>query len=288
MRIQGAFAVAAIAMAAFGQTPEVRVMSEAEKSASLAMREAARSARMTGKSGAAERAIPVTASDVVIPQVADGSGWKTTMTFINLRSTDNQFEVLFFTDTGGDMNLTFPGVGTASSLRINLPPNQSLTVETAGVSGALSQGWAYLNTLSASIDVGSLTVFRQRVAGKPDFEAAVPTVSEFDKRFVMPFDNAQNFTTAVAISNSDLSAIGVEATIRDENGNVLVRDQIIIQKLSKAVVVLPARWGSTANRRGWVEFRSSGLGASAIGLRFNPDGAFTSFHMMTNQSWITP
>ncbi|MCC7154567.1 MAG: hypothetical protein IT161_08335 [Bryobacterales bacterium] len=223
--------------------------------------------------------------DVVLPQVVDGANWQTTLIFVNLRSTPNKFSLWLFTDNGGDMFLDIPGIGRTDAVSITLPPNMSVTIETPGTAGSLNQGWAYLFSEESSIEIGSLTVFRQRVAGRPDFEASVPSVSEFDNRFLLAYDNTKGFTTAMAIANSDTSPISVSATIRDEDDHILGNETFTIGKLSKLTFTLPSRWSSTSNRRGVVEFRATGYGASAVGLRFNPGGAFTSFHTLSNAKW---
>jgi len=272
---------------AAAEGPELRLLNAGEKLAAMATRDMVRQTRFVNRGASIGRPMTtIFSGDVVIPQVVDGAGWQTSMTFVNLRSTTNRFEVWLFTDSGGDMFIDVPGLGRTDVVGITLPPNTSATIETSGTAASLNQGWVYLYSSDVSIEIGSLSVFRQRVAGRPDFEAAVPTVSEFDDRFLLAYDNAQGFVTAAAIANPDMSPITVEATVRDERDNVLARETISIGKLSKVVFTLPSRWPATAGKRGIVEFRASGYGASAIGLRFNPGGAFTTFQTLTNVKWM--
>lgn len=277
-----------VSLCAAAEEPLVRALSPGEKIAAMAAREANRHTRHAMRAGSVHQpAVVVFSGDSVIPQVVDGAGWQTTMTFVNLKAATNRFQVWLFTDNGGDMFIDFPGVGKADAINVTLPPNMALTVETPGTATSLNQGWAYIYSEEASVEIGSMSIFRQRVAGRPDNEAAVPTVSEFDDRFVLTYDNTRGFVTAYAIANPDVKEISIDATVRDEDDHILNREVFTIGKFSKVVFTLPARWSASASKRGVVEFRASGYGASALGLRFNPGGAFTSFHAMRNAKWTS-
>jgi hypothetical protein len=45
-------------------------------------------------------------------------------------------------------------------------------------------------------------------------------------------------------------------------------------------------WPETAGKQGSIEFSTTGFGTSVLGLRFNPSGAFTSFHALSNINWL--
>lgn len=50
---------------------------------------------------------------------------------------------------------------------------------------------------------------------------------------------------------------------------------------------IPGTFPSTAGRREAIEFNvPNGFGVGALGLRFNPGGAFTSFHVLSNIDWL--
>lgn len=240
---------------------------------------------LDGASGAKEPSAYVFAGDNVIPQVVDGAGWQTSFSFANLDSRTVVFYIYFFDDAGNEMSLAVSGVGTTSGVKITLPIYQALTFETPGTKGGLSQGFAYIVRDDIGYVVGGQCVFRQRVSGRPDFEAVVPFVNELDKRFVLLYDNSNNFTTSMAIANPSYDTIQVTATIRDEDGNTLDLGQITLGPFVHQAFATSARWPTTARRRGIIEFRSTGWGASVLGLRFNPGGSFTSFHVLSNPDW---
>jgi hypothetical protein len=110
-------------------------------------------------------------------------------------------------------------------------------------------------------------------------------VSEFDKRFMLLYDNTRGFVTSMAVANPSLDTITVDATIRDEDANILGTGRITLGPFRHEAFAIPLRWAVTAGRRGIIEFRSTGWGASVLGLRFNPGWAFTSFHVLSNLDW---
>lgn len=222
----------------------------------------------------------------VIPQLVDGAGWQTSFTFANLDSKTLTFEIYFFSSAGAEMPINVPGVGLTSGIRVTLPVTETISFATQGTKSDLSQGFAYIDRGAPGDVLGGIAIFRQRVPDRPDFEAVVPFVSEFDKRFVLLYDNSANFVTAMAIANPSLDTINVDATIRDEDANVLTTGRITLGPFQHTAFTLPGRWSTTAGRRGVIEFRSTGWGASVLGLRFNPGGAFTSFHVLSNFDWV--
>jgi hypothetical protein len=232
------------------------------------------------------QASAVFAGDNVLPQLVDGAGWQTTFTFANVDTKAVTFEVYFIASNGNDLRIPIVGIGTSAAVTVTLPPTETVTIETQGTKNDLSQGYAYIIRGDYKDKIAGLAVFRQRVPGRPDFEAVVPLVSEFDKRFVLLYDNIGGFTTSMAIANPSLDNIDVDVTVRDEDANVLATGRISLGVLMHQAFTLTSRWPATANRRGIIEFRSTGWGASVLGLRFSPGGAFTSFHVMSNPDWF--
>ena len=231
--------------------------------------------------GAASQTVAVTLSivvsaDEVIAQVVDGSGWKTSITLVNLEDQATSFKLYFWGDDGQPLVLPIVSIGLYSSLQGTLPVGGSVTIETDGNSTTNLQGWAELDAGHAA--VGGMAVFRQRVVGRPDFEAVVPLASRYESRFVLPFDNLPGFTTSMAIVNPSSSAAGtVTAEFRAESGEHILLDQFVLGPRNHAAFNIRDRYPQVAGRRGTVEFSTPGLELTALGLRFNDTGAFTSF-----------
>ena len=97
----------------------------------------------------------------------------------------------------------------------------------------------------------------------------------------LAFDNTNGFGMGVAIVNSDGFSHNITVTIRDENGNTIATEIFTMAGSTHSSFLLKDRWpGATANRRGTAYFMSDGRGLAVLGLRYNPQGAFTSVHSL--------
>jgi hypothetical protein len=223
--------------------------------------------------------------DRVIPQFVDGGGWKTSMFFVNLENHSVSFQVLFFDDRGGDMLVPIVGQGLVRGLNVSLETAGSIELETVGNARDLTQGWALLSQ-STNDSVGGMAIFRQSVSGRPDQEAVVPIVSQFNSHFVLLFDNT-DFTTAIALANPTTNSVTIPVNIRNQSGLIIDQRTVTLGSYSHTAFTLPDTWRSTAGRRGAIEFQTSGFGVAALGLRFS-GSAFTSFHVLENFNWVVP
>jgi hypothetical protein len=135
-----------------------------------------------------EPKVVVFAGDRVFPQVVDGGGWKTSFFLVNLENHPVTFQILFFDDFGDDMFVSVGNLGSVRQVSVTLDTAGSTEFETTGFGSSLQQGWALLSQ-ATNDTVGGMAIFRQRVSGRPDQEATVPIVSQFDSHFVLLFDN---------------------------------------------------------------------------------------------------
>lgn len=230
-----------------------------------------------------EKQVVVFTGDRVIPQFVDGGSWKTSMFFVNLENHSTAFQVLFFDDAGNDMSVPVLGQGLVRGLNVSLDAAGSIEFETAGSAPNLTQGWALLSQ-ATNDSVGGMAIFRQSVFGRPDQEAVVPIVSQYDNHFVLLFDNT-NFVTAIALANPTTSGVDIPVNIRNQAGQIIDQRTVRLEAYSHTAFTLPDTWSSTAGRRGAIEFLTSGFGVGALGLRFS-GSAFTSFHVLENLNWV--
>ena len=233
------------------------------------------------KSGVEPRVV-VFAGDRVVPHVVDGGSWQTSFFWVNLENHPVSFQVLFFDDFGNDMFLPVVGLGLVRQVNVTLETAGSIEFETTGTANNLKQGWALLSQ-TTSDTVGGMAVFKQHVFGRPDQEAVVPIVSQFDSHFVLLFDNTA-FITGIAISNPTLNSVDIPVNIRNQAGIIIDRRTISLGPYGHTAFSLPDTWFSTVARRGAIEFQTSGFGVAALGLRFN-GSAFTSFNVLENINW---
>jgi hypothetical protein len=143
-------------------------------------------------------------------------------------------------------------------------------LETDGTASGLSQGWA---EIASTASVGGTVVFRQRVAGRPDSEAAVAITgrSATPGRLVIPFHNTDGYVTSVALVNADsVSSAAVTVTLRDEEGRVLSTESLPVLNSRGQTAFELTRFLSARNMRGTAEFSAAGVELFGLGLRFSP------------------
>jgi hypothetical protein len=102
----------------------------------------------------------------------------------------------------------------------------------------------------------------------------------------MPFDNTLGFQTAFAIANEGCVGPGncgipIEMVFFDQSGNKLTFNGATatgpwIPNHGHLSMFLTEIAAIAANQKGFVRISSLGPPISAIGLRFNPSGSFTS------------
>ncbi|HEY3440912.1 MAG TPA: hypothetical protein VGK29_09180 [Paludibaculum sp.] len=220
----------------------------------------------------------VSAGRQVLSQLADGQSWQTTITLVNMENAQSDFTLRFYAQDGSLLRLPIEGnPGRLEAYQGVIPPGGSRTIRTAGTDAALSQGWAELETTH---QIGGVGIFRQRIAGSPDLEAAV-SVTNPANRFLLAFDNLQSFVTSMALVNTNtVQSRGLNITGRLENGGPLFSDTINLPPRGQTAVESFTRFPSTANQRGVLDMTSSG-DFTGLGLRFNPTHAFTSFPVLT-------
>jgi len=207
--------------------------------------------------------VVVFAGDRVFPHIVDGGGWQTSFFFVNLENHPVSFQVLFFDDDGNDLFVPVAGLGSVRQVNVTLDTAGSTEFETTGFSNNLRQGWALLSQ-TTSDTVGGMAVFKQHVFGRPDQEAVVPIVSQFDSHFVLLFDNTA-FITGIAIANPTLNFVDIPVNIRNQSGQIIDQRTISLGPYEHTAFSLPDTWFSTAGRRGAIEFQTSGFGVAALG-----------------------
>lgn len=244
-------------------------------------------AAKTSKSVGPRRMLTLT-GDTVLSHIVDGNYWSTEFTFTNLDSHDVHFIVYFMDDEGRDLEMPVVGQGYVIGMEITLSPMMTYTFETAGTDPDPYQGWAYVGKDVSTDRVAGFGVFRLRITGHPDYEAVVPLENEFYPDSVMLFDNTAGFSTGMAIANPHSNAADITVIVRDEDGAEIDRGTFTLGPYShySASLADPKLLPVTANRRGTVEFITTNDGITALGLRFNRTGPFTSFHVLTNVDWL--
>jgi hypothetical protein len=222
----------------------------------------------------------------VIPQIAAGGGWTTTIWLINGSAATIQTNVVFHGDTGSPLTLAMNVVQPAvtqqldgSTLNLAIAPNTTVVVTTEP-STANVEGWADV------LGNGSLSGFA--VFSNGTTEAAVPLQTQIGTSFRLAFDNTNGASTGVALVNLAGAPANLTATVWDQNGNQLAALPVALTQNDANgdghdSFMLPARLAVTAGIRGIVQFQGNPGSPFApagqvtgLGLRAEASGLFTS------------
>lgn len=219
----------------------------------------------------------------MLPHIADGNYWKSTITLLNMDTESAQYRLRFFQSGGGALLLPIVGRGEVSEITGTLPVRGSITIETTGESETLRQGYVLLDSPNGK-NLNGFGIFRQRLPWRQyDFEAVVPFsggVQGGTRFYVVSFDNRAGSTTSMAIVNLNSVKVELELQFWDENGNRLDSgtEKLSLDPLAHVAFATDVQWPFLVNKRGMARFyaTSASIGVPALVLRFNWSGPFTS------------
>jgi hypothetical protein len=187
------------------------------------------------------------------------------------------YVIKFYADNGTPLTLP-TSAGTANTIAGTLPVNGSVVIETTGTTPALSQGWARVTTTNY---ITGNAIFRQTVAGRPDFEASMPLIVYVeDTDYLLPFDHITSSTSVAVLNPLTYTTITISVTFRDEQGNQLYADSFTLGPLAHTSFSLAQRYPQTQGHRGVVEIATTDLALNVLGLRFGA-ASFTSILPLT-------
>lgn len=228
----------------------------------------------------------------VIGQVPDGDGWKTTLLLVNQDlQNDAKITLRFWPSRNTQLGvLGFEGRPPLANLTLNetVPKGGVLTLRTLGTDNSpLWVGWA--EVLGPST-VGGTAIFQKQLSPAQYSEAAVPMKVPDGRRFLIAFDNTdipgfpgKHYSTGIAMLNTDDAGTFVQMTAKDVNGNPLpVTANWNLRSKEHVSLNTYDEYVALQGKRGVLEFISSNTVVSGLGLRFNPQLAFTSFDSITS------
>jgi hypothetical protein len=210
--------------------------------------------------------------------VVDGATWKTTLTVFVRSGRTASVDIQFFGNDGKPLTLPIVGRGPVTSVQANLGPFDSATFETEGTSATLSEGWAHVESDS---EIGGVSVFRLRVPGQPDAEAAVP-LTVTGASVVSSFDNTAGYLTGIALVNHGFGSVQIYLGFTAEGGESIGSRVVVLNAKNHISFLLADRFPEVAGKRGTLQVtgmtsQNTVEGSiSVLGLRFNPRGSFTT------------
>ena len=233
--------------------------------------------------------LTVFAADTACVHWADGQHWTTEFVFVNLSAQPQSGTLEFRNSEGRPQEVDIRGIGRHRSFDIRLNGYGSLRLETRGTSSSLTQGTAelVLPDLQASLDnkIGASVIFRRKLPGVPTYEASVPFSTLFTEKGYLPFDHRGGYVSGVAIANLSTSADRVLLLqFYEEDGTPMGAYNLYMPSSSHRAFSLADEFPEVDGKAGMLVVsiqRGDGiLGIGLLGLRFNPDGSFTTITPM--------
>lgn len=218
--------------------------------------------------------VQVSSQVQVIPQVADGGGWRSTVVLTNTTASDTTATLTFYMDTtGGATQQWAPTFLEANSAGILVvPAGSSLFLHTPGTASTVFQGWAQVITTPGVV---GYVVYTYSSPGRADQDATAPA-GFTASRILVPFDNTNGLITALAVVNPNPSSLSISANFKTMGGAVTTGSLPNIPGQGQMAFLMPNQLPGTAGLSGLAEFYTNSGSFAIIALRANPTGAFTS------------
>jgi hypothetical protein len=204
-----------------------------------------------------------------VPHYASNGGWTTSLVITSESGEAMTYMRTHYSDAGAV--LLRPGL-------VSVAANTTVEVVMGGSTGTIQTGWILVET-DRPANVSA--IFRERVSGRPDFEAAVPA-RDATARIATVYDNRAGYSTGMALANPNSRAIRLNVSLRNSSGAVLRTASLNVAAFGHTAFFIDDTWTQTANNFGRIEIeavdQATGEGRTfvPIGLRFSPGGAFTT------------
>ena len=204
-------------------------------------------------------------TNAVLSHVADGGGWQTAITLVNLDSVPAQFTLKFWGDDG------FPLPPGTVGGTINVGGSQ--TIRTDGSPPAKSTGWVQL--ISPQL-VDGIAILRAPPAGQ---EVSIRFQANGSPRLFFPFDNTDGAAMEIALASTTGPA---SLTLRNQQGQTISEEPPLSVPLNgHTSFVLPLRSADPKDVRGVARIDQSNGSIFGVGLRAN-QGSLTSVEAVTS------
>jgi hypothetical protein len=229
--------------------------------------------------------------DVVFPHLATGDGWETEITLVNMSSGAVDSEIFFYNPQGGEFTVTLREQPngesiTNSAFEVSLDSGASTTVVLVDTTpGQLRQGWAVVDYTGDDNRLGGHATFRQKIAGRADYEALIPMSSYEDYAFLLPVNDSAGFITAIAMCNPSANvSANILVQLLDLDGNEIARRELTLGPQQHVATAISEWFPQVAGRYATLYVESNTDRLSAIGLRFNTAGG-NSFSSVPIMNW---
>ena len=220
----------------------------------------------------------------IFPFWAGGGGWESTITLINVFEANIGYRLTFYGANGQPALVSYRTadgrVTAANTIQGDLGDDSSAVFVLVDA-GALQTGWARLDYDGES-RIGGVVNFRQRVAGRPDFESSVTLTREDETPVYLPFDNTLGAVTTLAITNpSSSNNTDLQLRFWDSSGREITTRNITLSARTTTAFSIPDQFPELAGRSGQLRIQGSSGSLATLALRFNSSGAFSTVPVAT-------
>jgi hypothetical protein len=220
----------------------------------------------------------------IFPFWASGGGWESTITLINVFESNIGYRLSFYAANGQPALVSYQTadgrVTAANTIQGDLGDDSSAVFVLIDA-GGLQSGWARLDYDGESRIAGVLT-FRQRVAGRPDFESSVTLTREDETPVYLPFNNTLEAVTSLAITNpSSSDNTDLQLRFWDASGREITTRNITLSARTTTAFSIPSQFPELAGRSGQLRIQGSSGRLSTLALQFNSSGAFSTLPVAT-------
>lgn len=208
----------------------------------------------------------------ILPQLAFGGGWQTSLLFANTNDAASSVQVNFLSTGGQALLVPASGLGSVSSSTLAIAGRATTALQLTN-SGSGTQGWAEAVMPSG---VMGYALYRWAVAGRDDQEALVPFTSQTSSSGLFVFDETSGIT-AFAFANPSTQAGVITVTSYQAEGSAIGSATVAVEARSRMVGFLRNLngLGGMAGTRGYATLAASNGVLCALALRFVSSG-FTS------------
>jgi hypothetical protein len=207
----------------------------------------------------------------VFPQIVDGGGWRSELTFVNIEPNVVSFRVYFLAPNGRELVLPLERLGPASFVDVVLLSGQTETLATTGTAERVTQGWAVVRKAYETDVLGGTAVLRYRSPDGFEEEAAYE-LQPAARRLLSHFENTADIATSVAVANTSAYSMGLRAIIRDSNGVPVGDETLLLAPFERRTFALPEAFRSTQLRKGTIEWIAETASLAMISFRFSTNG----------------
>ncbi len=215
------------------------------------------------------------AQATILPQIADGGNWYTTIVLENTTTNAALATLNFLQNTGGGGATAWSPsiVEGISTQNIQVPAGGTVSLHTPGTAANLTQGWCQL---VAPTGVTAYAIYTyESFNGRPNqdgtSQALLPT-----SRVIVPFDATNGYSTGVAIVNPTAVAETISVNIELDNGAISQTTLPSMSSAGQLAFNMATQFSFVAGHKGLAEFYVTNGSVAAAAFRFNPTLALTS------------